>query len=146
MQVEVNIDETYTRPKAVILTAALTDEVRQAVEFLSHADAPPITGYQGGTVRLLDPAELIRVYASAGKVLAATERGEYTLRLRLYEAEARLDPLLFVRISNSELIHLKKVQSFDLSLTGTIRVKLSDGTVTYVSRRYVSKLKKQLGL
>ena len=126
MQVEVNIDETYTRPKAVILTAALTDEVRQAVEFLSHADAPPITGYQGGTVRLLDPAELIRVYASAGKVLAATERGEYTL--------------------NSELIHLKKVQSFDLSLTGTIRVKLSDGTVTYVSRRYVSKLKKQLGL
>ena len=90
MQVEVNIDETYTRPKAVILTAALTDEVRQAVEFLSHADAPPITGYQGEIVRLLDPAELIRIYASAGKVLAATERGEYTLRLRLYEAELLL--------------------------------------------------------
>ena len=146
MQVEVNIDETYTRPKAVILTAALTDEVRQAVEFLSHADAPPITGYQGGTVRLLDPAELIRVYASAGKVLAATERGEYTLRLRLYEAEARLDKTVFVRISHSEIINLRKAKAFDLRLSGTISVQLADGSVSYVSRRYVARIKQLLGV
>ena len=72
--------------------------------------------------------------------------GEYTLRLRLYEAEERLKPLRFVRISNSEIINLKKVRSFDLSFTGTICVILADGSKTYVSRRYVSKIKEVLGI
>ncbi|MEE3499403.1 MAG: LytTR family DNA-binding domain-containing protein, partial [Ruminococcus bromii] len=44
------------------------------------------------------------------------------------------------------IINLKKVRNFDLSLSGTICVTLSDGTATYVSRRYVSKIKKVLGL
>lgn len=146
MQVDVTIDETCIQPKAIIFTAALTDDVRQAVEQLSRSGRRLIAGCRGETVRLLEPEELVRIYASAGKVLASDGRETYTLRLRLYEAEAQLDPQRFVRISNSELVNLARVQSFDLSLTGTIRVKLSDGTVTYVSRRYVSKLKKQLGL
>lgn len=34
----------------------------------------------------------------------------------------------------------------DLSFTGTICVRLSNGMTTYVSRRYVPKLKKILGI
>ena len=52
----------------------------------------------------------------------------------------------FVRISNSEIINLKKVKSFDLSFAGTICVTLSNGQTTYVSRRYVSKIKQVLGM
>ena len=52
----------------------------------------------------------------------------------------------FVRISNSEIINLKKVSGFDLSFVGTICVSLSNGTVTYASRRYVSKIKDLLGM
>ena len=48
--------------------------------------------------------------------------------------------------TNSEIINLNRVNNFDLSFTGTICVKLSNGTVTYVSRRYVSKIKKILGM
>ena len=73
-------------------------------------------------------------------------RGTYTLRLRLYEMEERLDSRCFVRISNSDIIHLKKVRSFDLSLAGTIRITLSNGTGTYVSRRSVAKIKQLLGI
>ena len=95
---------------------------------------------------MLEQAELIRIYANTGKVFAVTEKGEYTLRLRLYEIEERLNTHQFVRISNSEIINLKKVNNFDLSLTGTICVRMSNGTTTYVSRRYVSKIKKILGI
>lgn len=77
---------------------------------------------------------------------AETGNGTYSLRLRLYEVEQRLTSRSFVRISNSELINLKKVRSFDLSLVGTICVSLSNGAVSYVSRRYVSKIKQLLGL
>ena len=89
---------------------------------------------------------MIRIYANDKKVFAVTGEGEYVLRQRLYELEERLDGRWFVRISNSEIINLKKVGHFDLSFTGTICVKLSDGTTTYVSRRYVSKIKKILGI
>ena len=74
------------------------------------------------------------------------EEGEYVLRLRLYEVEQRLNPHQFVRISNSEIINLKKIDYFDLSFTGTICVKLRGGMVTYISRRYVSKVKTILGI
>ena len=86
------------------------------------------------------------VTEEVGRVFAVTDKGEYVLRLRLYEAEGRLDSRRFVRISNSEIINLKKVSCFDLSFTGTICVKLSNHTMSYVSRRYVSKIKKMLGI
>lgn len=60
--------------------------------------------------------------------------------------EERLNSNYFIRISNSEIINLKKVKNFDLSFTGTICVELMNGTTTYVSRRYVSKMKTILGI
>ena len=81
-----------------------------------------------------------------GRVCAATDEGEFQLRQRLYELEERLEGGGFVRISNSELINLKRVRSFDLSLAGTIRVSLTDGSTAWASRRYVAKLRKTLGL
>ncbi len=145
MQLEVKIDSSCTEPKVVILTASMTEEVNMILNRLSDQSPQMITGSRDDRFEVIEQADLIRIYASAGKVFAVTRKGEYTLRLRLYEIEERL-PHQFVRISNSEIINLKKVDSFDLSLTGTICVKLADGTVTYVSRRYVSKLKKILGI
>lgn len=146
MQVEIRIDSACPEPKIVILTAAVTEEVNELVKKLS-ADAPHvISGMKDGKVEVLEPADLIRVYTSAGKVYAVTEKGEYVLRLRLYEVEQRLNPHQFVRISNSEIINLKKIDYFDLSFTGTICVKLRGGTVTYISRRYVPKVKAILGI
>ena len=145
MQVEIKIDSSCPEPKIIILTASMTEEVNSIVKKLSEDVPQIITGSRDEKIEVLDPADLIRVYASAGKVFAVTGQGEYALRLRLYESEERLDPRQFVRISNSEIINLKKVDHFDMSFTGTICVKLCDGTVTYVSRRYVSKIKKILG-
>lgn len=146
MQVEVKIDSSYTEPKIIILASAVTEEVQEVVKKLSEDVPRVISGSRNDKVEVLDQAELIRIYANSGKVFAVTEKGEYTIRLRLYELEERLDANQFVRISNSEIINLKKVSNFDLSFSGTICVKLENKTVTYVSRRYVSKIKKILGL
>lgn len=146
MQVEIKIDPSCAEPKVIIMTASMTDDVNRIVKNLSEDIPQIISGSKDDKIEVLDPSDLIRIYAGAGKVFAVTDRGEYTLRLRLYELEERLDPHRFVRISNSEIISLKKVINFDLSFTGTIYVKLSNGTVTYVSRRYVSKIKKILGI
>ena len=146
MQFELKIDETVTEPKVLILTDKITNEVNDLVRKLAENERQIIAGFRGDTVTLLDEKELLRVYASGGRVYAVTAGGEYVLRLRLYELEERLRPFSFVRISNSEIINLKRVRSFDLSLVGTICVTLSDGSKAYVSRRYVPKIKEVLGI
>lgn len=146
VQVEIKIDSSYTKPKILILTASMSEDINNIVKRLSEDVPQVISGSKDDKIEVLEPSKLIRIYANTGKVFAATENGEYILRLRLYEIEERLSPHQFVRISNSEIINLSHVQNFDLSFTGTICVKLSDGTTTYVSRRYVSKMKKILGM
>lgn len=146
MQLEVKIDSSYIEPKVIILTASMTEEVTIMLNKLSDKAPQIISGSKDNKIEVIEQSDLIRIYASSGKVFAVTHKGEYALRLRLYEMEERLPSHQFVRISNSEIINLKNVNNFDLSFTGTICVKLSNGTITYVSRRYVSKLKKILGI
>ncbi len=146
MQVEIKLDDSCTEPKIVIYTASMSEDVQTIVRMLTDSPLQILFGKQGEKIQPLIQDDLIRVYAADGKVFAVTSSGEYTLRQRLYELESRLPPSQFVRISNSEIINLKKVDHFDLNFAGTICVKLSDGSTTYVSRRYVSKLKKRLEL
>lgn len=146
MDVEVRIDPEYKLPKVIILTEKVTDEVNAIVSRLSEEAPQIIAGFRDNMLRIIEPDELKRVYSSGGKVFAETDDGEYALRQRLYEMEERLDNSRFVRISNSEIINLKKVRSFDLNIVGTICVSFTDSGTTYVSRRYVTKIKKILGV
>lgn len=146
MQIEVRTDNSCTEPKVVIWTASMTEEVHRILDALSDHAPQVIPGMRDNKIEVIEPTDLIRIYADAGKVFAETHKGKYALRLRLYEIEKRTPAHRFVRISNSEIINLNKVSSFDLSFTGAVCVKLANGTTTYVSRRYVSKLKKILGI
>lgn len=146
MQVEIKIEESCREPKVWILTDHETDELRALAQKIAAEGSPELIGKREDRAELLAPEKIIRVYSSNGKVFAETEAGAYSLRLRLYEAEEKLSGQDFARISSSELVNLKKVRGFDLSLAGTIRVFLSNGSVAYVSRRSVSKIKKRLGL
>ena len=159
MKIEIKIDDTAKEPRLVIFTDKITEEVERITRLIGEigeeSDAASAAGFAGfiaGFVEdravLLPEADIIRVWSSGGKVYAQTKGGEFTLRLRLYELESRLcgSGEGFVRISNSEIINLNQAQSFDLSLSGTIMVMMKNGNAAYVSRRYVSKIKRVLGI
>lgn len=146
MQIEIKIDEECTETKIVVVTSKVTEEVNEIVKRLSSEQPQMIAAFKDAQATMLEPTQIYRVYASEGKVYAETENSTFLLRLRLYEAEQHLAKCSFVRISNSDIVNLKKVKGFDLSFVGTICVSLSNGTVTYVSRRYVAKIKQLLGL
>ena len=106
-----------------------------------------ITGFRQDEAILLEPANIVRIYTANSKVFAqTTDNREYTIRRRLYELEELLDKSMFVRISNSEIVNLKYVSGFDLSLAGTICVRMANGLITYVSRRYVAGIRRVLGI
>lgn len=146
MKLEIKLDENCAEPKIIVVTDKINEEINNILRKLSAEQPQILAGFKDEKVTALDLNQIFRIYASGGKVYAETDSDTYTLRLRLYETEQRLANQSFVRISNGEIINLKKVKGFDLSFIGTICVSLSNNTVSYVSRRYVSKIKQLLGI
>jgi len=145
LKVEVHIDPAEPEARVVVHAPAMTEAVRDLLARLGP-DSGLLPGFQGDSVTPLDPADILRFYGEDKDIFAQTRTGTYQVRLRLYELEARLDGRRFVRISHSEIVNLRKVTALDLGLTGTIRMTLDGGVTTYVSRRYVKKIKEALGI
>ncbi len=108
MQIEIKIDKNCIEPKVVIMAQSMTEDVKRIVELLSAETPQLLAGFRNDQLEILDPAKVLRLYAQQGKVIAVTESGEYTLRQRLYELEEKFEKDGFIRISNSEIINLKK--------------------------------------
>ena len=146
MKVELQLHPQLEEPKIVICAPEETEELRQLMEQLAKKDLSPIPAQKEGRTVLLPPETILRFFTDGKGVMAQTGEDTCPIRLRLYELEERLDPHTFVRISNSEIINLKKITALDLKLSGTIRVTLNSSVTTYVSRRYVKKIKEALDL
>ena len=127
MKLNIKIDTNVSEPEALIVTPKMNEEVSKIVDFIEKLNGMTtvISGTKDDKVEILEQDSLIRLYAEGGKIFAVTENGLYQLRLRLYELEERLDAGRFVRISNSEIVNLKKVRSIDLSFAGTICMEMS---------------------
>ncbi len=146
MQIEINIDEKIEDTKVIIVAKEITPEINELIMKINNTSPKIISGVKDDMVEVLEQENIIRVYLENSKTYVSTTKGKYLVKLRLYEVEERLNPNIFVRISNSEIINIKKTEKFDLSFSGTICVKLAGGEITYTSRRYVSKIKKLLGV
>ena len=146
MEVEVVLDPERRDIRVTICAPAVTPEVEALAARLLAEESGKILGFRGAEAAPLDPADILRFYGEEKEIRAQTAAGLYTVRQRLYELEERLAALRFARISHSEIINLNQVRALDLTLTGTIRITLSDGTVCWASRRYVKRIKEVLGL
>ena len=146
LEIEISVDKNYVIPKIIIKTSSMNEEVQKIVSMLSKDEIKVISGMKDDKVEILDENNISRVYAQNGMVYASTQNGVYVLKLRLYEIEEILNNKKFVRISKSEIINLGEVKNFDFSFVGTISVQMKNNDVCYVSRRFVSKIKKILGI
>lgn len=146
MKIEIKLDKNQHETRVLIIAEKMSDDVNEIMRRLSEETSRVIAGFKDNVLEILEPASIYRIYSANQKVFAVTDKGEYILRSCLYELESRLEKDNFVRISNSEIINLKKIVNFDLSYAGTIAVKLTDGTTAFVSRRYVNKIKQMLGI
>lgn len=146
MEVEIRVEPGRQEPKLVILAGEESGELRQLAASLSKLALGPVPVIRGEEKLLLPQGAFLRFYADGKGVSAQTAEETYTVRLRLYELEERLDAARFVRISNGEIVNLDRVTAVDLSLSGTIRMTLDGAVYAYVSRRYMKKIKETLNL
>lgn len=146
MKVNLKVDESLAADELIIYSKELNKEVLALKEKIENSSPLVLTGFYDDKLEFIDPDDIIRVYANDKKIYAVTMDKEYLLRLALYQVEERLDPSQFIRISNSEIINLRKTKNFDLAYIGTISCEMVNGDVCYVSRRTLKKVKEILGI
>ena len=147
MKVEIQLDPALDEPMIVLRAPGPTEEVEALARKLRSFALPrPFTVWQEREPVRVSRSAVLRFYAEDKGVFCQTDKGVFTVRQRLYELEEELEGARFVRVSNSEIVNLDRVTALDLTLAGTIRMTLEGGTVCWVSRRYVKKIKQALGL
>ena len=124
--------------------SALVEDIVLAVERCANDRNPRITVYQGNSRKSLSQQDIIRIYTENRKLIVRTIKNVYVARNALRDLEEVLDQESFVRISRFEIVNMTRVEAFDFSLSGTIKITFEDESTTYVARRYVQEIEQKL--
>jgi DNA-binding LytR/AlgR family response regulator len=141
------IDEAFEKLTVIIKNRENNEDVEgviNAIQSYANNQKPMIQAYFKGSVVMLPQRKIFRIYIVNRKILIQTSERLYEVRKNLRDLEEMLDPESFIRISQSEILNIKRVKNFDFSSTGTIEVELENGEKTYVSRRRVKEIKAAL--
>jgi len=149
LDIEIKLSEEYSSTKVVVYTNKMTEKISNLVDVITKItgeNIQTIVGTKEEEIFLLSLNDILTIYAENQKVFARSVNGIYRLKNRLYELENMFIGTSFLRISNSEIVNFDQVKSLDLSINGTISLKFKNGDKSFVSRRYVDKIKNYLGL
>lgn len=147
MKIEFEIDKNTDETKVVIYAKQMDEEVKNIMNKLENNNNPEsIMGLLDDMNYILDLKDIESFFTEDSKVFARKDSKKYRIKKRIYELEDFLSNTTFVRISNSEIVNFNKVDSLDIQGRITIILKFISGEVTYVSRRYISKIKKYLNI
>ena len=142
MRCRIFIDKEHEE-EILIYTHEKTPLVNR-IEKLVSDDSFELIGYKDREAVRLDTADVICFVAEDNKVFAMTESEKFSLRLRLYQIEENLSDN-FVRINQSCIANINKIDRFDASISGTLMVRFKNGYRDFVSRRQVKNIKERFG-
>ena len=143
MKCEIIIDSALEE-KIVIYAkenSVLIEDIKQMVEKSSIG----LVGYNEKEMVTLNPLDIYCVTIIDNRVFAICENEKLQLKERLYSLEERL-PETFIKINKSTLANIQKIERFDASISGTLKILFKNGYVDYVSRRQLKTIKERLGI
>ncbi len=144
MKIKFDIQSHYQEPEIHLCHHEKNQELTDLHHTLENLLDIQIRGYKQQQSTLLSPSQIVRIYSANKKVYLCSKEDCYEIRERLYTLEEQLKDKGFVRISNSEIVNIRQIEKLDMSHTGTIKMYMKNRDETYVSRRYVKKIKEEL--
>jgi DNA-binding LytR/AlgR family response regulator len=129
----------------VIVYSHEESELINEIRSLVASKQTTLYGYTENEVIVINPSETECFIIEDNKVYAQSGNGKLRVKERLYQLEEIL-PDHFIKINQSCLCNIRKIQKFDVSFSGSLRVIFKSGYCDYVSRRNVKNVKERLGL
>ena len=133
-----DIDVLFTASEVDAQVAALMNKVADPISTMWEVDDE-----QGLTVTLSEE-RIVLISADNKRLKVTADDGVYWMKMTLRDMEAALNPSIFLRVSRYDIVNLQKVEHFDFSVTGTLRIELEDGKETWASRRFIPAVRERL--
>lgn len=145
LKIEPEAVDTYVN----VIAPRLNDEVLRLQTFVESGSGAPqrrMVGINGSAAAPLQLRQICRFYTADKKVYAQTANGNWQVRERMKDLESSLPATEFIRINQGEIVNLSFVERLDLSLSGTIGLRMKDGTRCFVARRSLKAFRTALNL
>ena len=145
VNVSFEADEERRDIDVAFTAAERDDQVEALMARVSDPLASVLTVYDehGATVSI-DESSIVIVTAGNKKQRVICDEADYEIRMSLQDVEAMLNPSTFLRVSRYDIINLAKVQRFDFSVSGTLRIEMKRDVEIWASRRFIPMIKKRL--
>ena len=141
MKIKYDIQDKYEEIEIHLCNRERSTELLELRGLLENIIGTKIKVHKGQEYKSLTPAEIVRIYSQNKRVYVRTQAESFEVNDRIYVLEEQLQDRGFVRISNSELVNIRQIEKMDMSYAGTIKMYLKNGDETYVSRRYMKRIK-----
>lgn len=136
---------TDEHEEEVVVYARERTKLVDDIEALVIGSIPELIGYKENQAVKLSSDSVYCFTVEDNKVYALTDSEKLQIKLRLYQLEEILSDT-FVKINQSCIANIRKIERFDTSVSGTLLIKFKNGYKDYVSRRQMKAVKERFGL
>lgn len=133
------------REEEILIYAHEKSQLISEIEELVNNSYLDLIGYTETEAVKLNLNDIYCFFTEDNKVYALTENEKYRLKSRLYQLEENLNNN-FVKINQSCIANIKKIDRFKASVGGSLTVVFKNGHRDFVSRRNLKNVKERLGL
>ena len=137
-------DDIAERTEVIIRAKAQDEEVERIIEALGTDAQTSIVCETLSSSCLIDKNDIVIISKDGRYLSVKTTNGEYVVNEPLYKMEGKLDPVWFIKISQSEIVNLRYVKGWDFSKSGIITIEMINGIRSYTSRRYAKQIREVL--
>lgn len=143
MKCKILIDQEHA--EEVLIYTHQKSPLTNAIQELCESNALELVGYVEKEMVRLDLIDVYCFVVEENKVYALYEQEKFQMKCRLYELQEQL-PQHFVKINQSCIANLKKIERFNAAISGSLDVTFKNGYTEYISRRQLKIVKERLGL
>ena len=143
MKCQTTIDEK--REEEVLIYAQKRSSLVDEIERLVESNNLTIKGTKDDEIIIINPLDVTCFISQNNKVFALIGEEQYKIKERLYQLEEMMDEN-YIKINQSCLANIKRIDRFSSSLGGAIMVLFDNGYKDYISRRELKKFKERMGL
>lgn len=140
--IEKKIRETL---KVIIQCKEMDDEVLRLKTYIELFDNK-LYARKDDEYCFINSSEVLYFESVDNHTFLYTQDDVMEIRQRLYELEDFLSGKDFIRISKSLIVNINKIRSLKPELNRTILVTMCNGEFLYISRKYVSSVRKLLSI
>src|SRR5699024_1929025 len=119
-------------------------EIQRLIDLINQQKPDRLFGVDGEQTVLLDPYDIDFFHVENTKTYAQMKQRRLEVRMKLIEVEESFASRVFMRFSKSVIGNINRIERLELSYNGNLCVYFQSGNKEYISRKYVSAVKKRL--